>query len=132
MCFRSNDTQSYVATKDIVCYKEVLNVSEFGCTSYWTEFKYEFGRKYTLADCNYDVIDSDYHETMSDCESREKNLLVPEMRGTHVEINTGYHSFRRPRGIYAPIVRCIIPKGSTYYMSESEYVSNEIIINGRL
>ena len=116
MCLITNDTRKYIAEKDIVCYK-VVNIQDKEITSYWFNFSYELNRKYTI------------------------QVLQPIfMKNDNIRIEEGFHSYRNldtaKDYIYCSmfnllpeiIVKCIVPKGSEYYISSKEMVSNQLII----
>lgn len=118
MCLLTNNTYKYTAEKDIVCYK-IVNLRDKEITSYWFKFSYELNRKYTT------------------------QVLQPIFtKNGDIRIEKGFHSYRNlgiaKDYIYYDmfnllpeiIVKCIVPKGSEYYINSQEMVSNKIIIVG--
>lgn len=116
MCLITNNTRKYIAEKDIVCYK-IVNIRDTEIISYWYGFPYELNKKYTI------------------------QVLRPIfMKNDDIRIEEGFHSYRNldiAKGyVYCSmlnllpeiIVKCIVPKGSEYYISSDEMVSNQIII----
>ena len=116
MCLITNNLHKYIAEKDIVCYK-VVYLQGKEIISYWFDFPYELNRKYTIP-----VLQP-----------------IPTPNG-NIIIEKGFHSYRN---IYTAkgdiwlslmellpkvIVKCIVPKGSEYYINSKEMVSNQIII----
>ena len=114
MCLITNNTRKYIAEKDIVCYK-IVNLRGKEITSYWFEFPYELNRKYTTQ-----VLQP-----------------IPMLNGD-IRIEKGFHSYRNLNTAKGDIwlslmeslvvVKCIVPKGSEYYINSKEMVSNQIII----
>lgn len=114
MCLITNNTRKYIAEEDIVCYK-VVNIQDTKIISYWFGFPYELNRKYTT------------------------QVLQPMfMKNGTILIEEGFHSYRNLTtakeesmlSLCDPhiIVKCIVPKGSEYYISSKSMVSNQIII----
>lgn len=116
MCLLTNNIHKYIAEKDIVCYK-IVNLRDKEIISYWFEFPYELNRKYTT------------------------QVLQPIFtKKDNIRIEKGFHSYRTlgiaKDYIYYDmfnllpeiIVKCIVPKGSEYYINSKEMVSNQIII----
>lgn len=116
MCLITNNIRRYIAEKDIVCYK-IVNIRDTEIISYWFDFIYELNKKYTTQ-----VLQP-----------------IPAPNGS-IRIEEGFHSYRN---IYAAkkelyyslmkslptvIIKCIVPKGSEYYIDSDEMVSNQIII----
>lgn len=116
MCLITNNLHKYIAEKDIVCYK-IVNLRDNKIISYWYDFIYELNKKYTIP------------------------VLQPIFRKNgNIRIEKGFHSYRN---LYIAkyyicydmfnllpeiIVKCIVPKGSEYYINSKEMVSNQIII----
>jgi len=97
-----------IARKDIICYKNVYS----DLMSQYQEFQYEYNIKYPKI-----------------------KLFKIENFTALFDIYEGYHSYIKYN--YAEylcihnnliIIKCIIPKGSRYYMNTYEYVSNQIIL----
>jgi hypothetical protein len=139
MCFQGTDKQLYVAEEDIVCYKEVTKLTAKTCLSYWTEFKYKFGKLYNLLN-SCAVTTGGYDNTPDPEDITLQNKLFLDDRlinkdlANYFEVHKGFHSFKfkKETDCIRPNVRCIIPKGSEYYQNETEYVSNQIIIVEKL
>jgi hypothetical protein len=110
MCFVIDDDRpdEIIAIEDIVCYK-FMDYYDNVLRSPYRDYKYEFNQEYIL---------NDY------------------LRNEYERINEGYHSYTKLRvckdeaNIKHTIVRCIIPKGSRYYINnfDNQYVSDHIII----
>lgn len=105
MCFNLM-SQNYdgrnplIAKKNIICYKSVyLNLARSGELSI---VSYVQNYRYTLGKLVEAKFDIHYYY-----------------------INAGLHSYKN---IGSCNVKCIIPKGATYYQNDSEYCSNEIKI----
>ena len=129
MCFTSANKTKYIATEDIICYKEVERIQKETCRSYWTEFTYEFGKLYTLL--NSKAVAEDYLNSPKpeEQERTNNNELYPNEFDDCIDIHTGFHSYKSHdlEDCFSN-VECIIPKGSEYYQNLTEYVSNQIII----
>lgn len=129
MCFTSHDITKYIAKEDIVCYKKVsfINCRLGACMSYWTEFKYEFGKLYNLqnskAVCAGYLVN--YNSTNTDLD-----VLKPIVVHDYIKIDIGFHSYKYATN--EENVKCIIPAGSEYYINYSEYCSNQIIIKEKI
>jgi hypothetical protein len=110
MCFAldENHHNVLIANKDIVCYK-FLDVDGDRIVSPYRKFIYNFNETY-----------STYHS----------------LKVINDNVHEGYHSYTKLKIVVRQacnrniIVRCIIPKGSEYYINDydEEYVSNNIII----
>jgi hypothetical protein len=132
MCFKSKDKTKYIAKEDIVCYKKVYIMPTSECMSYWTHFRYEFGKLYELKNtkaCNVDYMYGHDPDNIS-----LQNIIPVQDTGHLIWIDKGFHSYNIHSidGFNVPNVKCIIPAGSEYYMNTSEYVSNQIIILEKL
>ncbi len=114
MCLLTNNLHKYIAEKDIVCYK-IVYLQGKKIISFWFDFPYELNRKYTTQ-----VLQP-----------------IPVPNGD-IRIEKGFHSYRNlytaKRDVWFSlmeslvIVKCIVPKGSEYYINNKEMVSNQIII----
>lgn len=116
MCLLTNNTHKYIAEKDIVCYK-IVNLRDNKIISYWYDFIYELNRKYTT-------------QVLQPIFTKKGNICIK--KGFHSYRNLGiakdyiyYDMFSLLPEI---IVKCIVPKGSEYYINSKEMVSNQIII----
>lgn len=119
MCFiiRKGSEQFIIAKKDIVCYKVMFPISEKEVRSPYMLSVYTLGQRY----------------------SRPFAIKLSRPRRANDEISIGYHSYSTidralletyySNGTYC-ITKCIIPKGSTYFVDpyNKEYVSNSITI----
>lgn len=122
MCWSSFHPIKKVAEKDIIVYK-VLNVSG---KSYYKGFCYEKGKLYSLNKqlkiTNLNYIKEGFHsysEGSSFCWNIFFNTLI-------VKSPSGLIYENYPKGI---LVRCVVPKGSEYYVNKlGEVVSNKIIV----
>ena len=114
MCLLTNNLHKYIAEKDIVCYK-IVYLQGKEIISFWYDFIYELNRKYTT------------------------QVLQPiPAPYDNIRIEKGFHSYRNldtAKGDIwlslmesLTIVKCIVPKGSEYYINNKEMVSNQIII----
>jgi hypothetical protein len=111
MCFYSEDVKKKIATKNIVCYKtgKSWGFLRKKFKSEYKNFKYRFNK----------------------CYSTELGITGSKA----IWIDSGFHSYRYEHMLYyySPFnVKCIIPKGATYYENSGEYVSNQIIIKKRI
>ena len=112
MCWSSRKLNEQVATKDITAYKVVI-FNTIGCTSLFYKFNYEYNKLYTTS-FTIQTFDFGFH------------------------ISEGFHSYKTisqarklGRFYWEHIVKCIIPKGSHYYINnDDEIVSDKIIIIG--
>lgn len=107
-----------IAEEDIVCYK-IVNAESSYCTSYYQNFKYDFGEVY------------------------KSNYFSPEDPWEGGEIKDGaFHSYKELDSAFVDIedmkdvsiVRCHIPKGSKYVLGYDWddfpcYVSDKIVID---
>ena len=116
MCLLTNNLHKYIAEKDIVCYK-IVNLRDNKIISYWYDFIYELNRKYTT-------------QVLQPIFTKKGNIYIE--KGFHSYRNLGiakdyiyYDMFNLLPEI---IVKCIVPKGSEYYINNKEMVSNQIII----
>ena len=116
MCLLTNNTHKYIAEKDIVCYK-IVYLRDNKIISYWYDFIYELNRKYTT-------------QVLQPIFTKKGNICIE--KGFHSYRNLGiakdyiyYDMFNLLPEI---IVKCIVPKGSEYYINNKEMVSNQIII----
>lgn len=105
MCFTGKNIER-IAKKDIVCYKKInLNFdgrNSIIISSYHKGFKYKLGKVY--------------------------NASFTKSKRTYdagIDIFRGFHSYRNKD---MGNVKCIIPKGSKYYINDSERVSDSIKI----
>lgn len=114
MCLLTNNLHKYIAEKDIVCYK-IVYLQGKKIISFWFDFPYELNKKYTT-------------QVLQPIFTKKGNILIEK----------GFHSYRN---LYTAkgdvwfslmeslvIVKCIVPKGSEYYINNKEMVSNQIII----
>ena len=100
------------AKRDIECYK-AMRPFRNGCQSAMQDYFYEFNKlnkHIELEFCLYNVT------------IRNKSIILK-----------GYHSDRYIKNARngwgnIPVYRCIIPKGSKYYVNDTEYVSSNIIV----
>lgn len=109
MCFYAGTPEErkvLIAKRDIVCYK-ILNKGY----SLFHEYLYKYNKK-----------------------NPEIKLIPEKIAYSYAKrISEGYHSYRRQQyakegvGYWEQLVQFIIPKGSTYYKNEDEYVSSQII-----
>ena len=109
MCLRSSDCRASYADRDITCYKLVYPANmDHKFRSQFHEFPYELGHT--------------YHETRF------------EKANFSCSIYRGYHSYRTIKEATAHsypslvMIKCVIPKGSLYYVSENrdQYCSDKI------
>ena len=115
MCFivERKNREAKEATKDITCFKLVISsLQKEDYFSLFQGFEYTLNKRYNLS----------------------SNLRI-SIYGT---IDDGFHSYsKKLKGDRSPgsiLVKCIIPKGATYYYSSknNEYVSDSIIIKKRI
>ena len=110
MCFEihAGYKEPFVAKKDVVCYKVMKTGDNGTYVSFHRYFAYEKNKTY--------------------------NLEEP-MKIYFNEIEYGFHSFTSynkacSRSNNDPVIKCVIPKGSTYYYNpcDKEYVADSILI----
>ena len=126
-----------IATKDITCYK-------IFCTSdvVWNRNPIKFlgiivWNKYTIKELCSLYRDYTYIPYES---NPEVNIFIAKSEYYYRwYIDKGYHSYKTldrakaERNLYEIIVKCIIPKGSTYYINNfNEIVSSNIIITDKI
>lgn len=123
MCLSlDSKTKPKVAKRDIVVYKTINFVrktvptlmydgkliQEVELVSAHRSFKYELGKKY-----------------------KSRLGLSKRQFSSTMDINEGLHWWRAPKGntgTNSALVKCIVPKGSTYYLKDGTGVSNQLII----
>ena len=132
MCFNGTDCTKYIAEKDIVCYKCVSDITKTSCESIWTEFPYTFGKLYNLTNSSPRNGGYTYeHINQNDLKNNKLTNLRPNTN--EILIDAGFHSWSdRPERDISSHVKCIIPAGSEYYKNSYEYVSNQLIVLGKL
>ena len=101
MCFIVKTKRQMTAKRDIECYKLFTKSTEALCSF----FTYKINTENTVIN------------------------LHPIGR----KIEEGYHSYKNYNSIdygwiHDTLRRCIIPKGSKYYVNDTEYVSSNIIV----
>ena len=110
MCFVTYNSKIRLARKNIECYKIVIKGKNI-CFSQYQEFKYEYGKTYSG--------------------KSKMRLFLRWIFDIYVS-DEAYHSYNRVCYPVNPfeVVKCIIPKGSLYFISEdgTEYVSTSIKI----
>jgi len=114
MCFITTTPNKLIATRNIVCYKEMGIINNVDCKSYWFNFPYTFNKLYK----------QDIRLSINKYQFDDRWF-----------INQGYHSYHKNIFIIcnkSKLVKCIIPNGAIYYKNESEYVSDRIIIKRKL
>lgn len=110
MCWISRELDEQIATKDITVYKIVTFDTE-SCNSLYRNFKYQYNKLYTTS---FTIQASDYTFYINE------GFHSYKTKTKACEINKYFREF---------IVKCIIPKGSHYYInSDDEVVSDKIII----
>lgn len=114
MCLITFQNEPYIAKKDIVVYK-ALNKTGKQIFSPFQQFSYILKKLYQ----------TDFGITFGQTFVDKK--LINE--GFHGYINRKYAIFRWPN-----VYKCIIPKGSLYYISSDlqEIVSNQLIVKRKL
>jgi len=115
MCFISKDTYKYTAKKDIVCYKTVskTKIPFFYRSMHWRKLYYPYMliRKVKIQP----VVNP-----------------LKDKKEIEIRIYEGYHSYqlRKHKMQLYKNIKCIIPKGTHYYIDDitKEYVSERIKI----
>lgn len=130
MCFtKVTRSKRMIADKDIICYKIIKFKSKnSGTALYFSRFKYQFGvlniipaHKTTLIGKQCEInIGFHSYRFYRDIESRRLKKRLPNIIKNLGDIN--YFSLDEVA------VRCVIPKGSFYWMNHNQYVSNKIIV----
>jgi hypothetical protein len=115
MCFTINDrlcAKPLIAQEDIICYKDIQDTM----SSEYNKFIYKFNKVYRIWFWKLKIMQDQKKEH--------------DTRG----IYRGFHSWKvRGNQRWNLIkVQCIIPKGARYYFSETQYVSNRIIIKEKV
>jgi len=114
MCFYSTDVKKRIASIDIVCYKtgKSWGFLRKKLKSEYRRFQYRFNKCYST------------------------ELGITDKYSKAISIDSGFHSYRYIHMLIfhhtAFNVKCVIPKGATYYENSGEYVSNQIIIKKRI
>ena len=116
MCFviEKGQEKPYIASKDIRCYKVMTREAGHYFRSKFQYFQYETGVVYR----------------------RPFQIKLSKPRHFGDVINVGYHSYRNKAWAKrhcpgrAEVVRCTIPKGTLFFQTRTEYVSNGIKIEG--
>jgi len=122
MCFVSKNRKAYVAKKDITCYK-VMVKSTLHDSVWRSPYRY-FG-----------YVPYKVYQTILNPFTR---IPVPSLPA-HIVLHEGFHSYSKRETVKLPlytvsvgvvVVKCIIPKGATYYKNTKQgiYVSNQIKI----
>jgi len=116
MCLtlKSSETKPKIATKDIVCYKGIIETPKGFITPY-QGFKVKIGKTYFSEIYKYDdEIDVGLHSF-----AIYEEMIAWEKR--EIEIR---------KGAELKPVKCIIPRGATYYTGEfstnKSYASSEL------
>lgn len=128
MCFIGSNIRK-TATEDIPCYKIMLD-REVRKRKWW-----EFWEK--PEDITYRSLYRDYIYHSNE-ENPPVQLYPMRFSSRSAVIYEGYHSYKMKYSAYKWTaddfvrVQCIIPKGSTYFESEGEYVSSNIIVTDQL
>jgi hypothetical protein len=129
MCFhvQKGNVRPKIAEKDITCYKVFDNDAKYGnqygtfIRSLYQFFSYKVGIKYELdgyinpikdLHTNNSIIEVGLHSYTCLKHAKEKSIRLSWFSG------------------YCCVYKCIIPKGSTYYVNtkHKEYVSDQIIV----
>lgn len=105
--------QRKIAERDISTYKLMALVLDDWCRSLMMGFVYHYDTLYSMPSLN--II--------------ETKIELP-VSGTVYTIKEGFHSYIEGAvGVNKNYtVKCVIPKGSEYYIDKDEIVSNQIII----
>ena len=113
MCLYTTQRRAKIAKEDIHCYK-VMRVVNTHIRSVYQNHRYYINKLETIDEFGI-----------------EKYL-------DHISINEGLHAFTNYFKAYGTalfnagiIYKCIIPKGSKYYLGDDVIVSNQMMINGR-
>lgn len=121
--YNTTDYGPKTANRDIVCYKVLNN----DCTSEVMRFKYRLNKVYKGPLIPIKTVGTE--DTYFDKDKIIIKLLVG------VLVHRGFHSYRTLSIAKSfkdynneMLVKCVIPKGSKYYESEEQYVSNSIRI----
>lgn len=112
MCWIGKELDEQVATKDITVYKVVI-LGNKDCASLFYKFNYKYNKLYATS-FTIQAFASEFH------------------------ISKGFHSYKNKttayevgRHYWEHVAKCIIPKGSHYFInSYDEIVSDKIIIIG--
>ena len=136
MCFRTSDITKYIEEQDIVCYKTFNNKTESGYISSYLGFKYIKGKLYSLKSIKQKHIRKMTYSYRDEYTLKNRILMVfniiPIYKRHQLYTEIGFHSYinKYPHfnTYYEEYIKCIIPKGATYYKNDYEYVSNKIIV----
>jgi len=134
MCLQTTWKKSKIAKKDIVVYK-VLRKGTFVIKSPYNNFYWELEKEYFT-----DIIKTE-DITAYDVESQEKLWELKTEKGcdSFISIGPGFHSALNKNRLSINkhneecLFKCIIPKGSEYYIGLTDLVvSNRIIIKEKI
>lgn len=139
MCWISYKSSpvKHIANKDITCYKVFCNSDVL-----WNQNKIKFLGIPVWSKYNIKKLRSLYRDYLYvPYESNpEINIFIEKSEYYYRwYINKGYHSYRtldkakEEKNLYEVIVKCIIPKGSAYYVNDrNEVVSSNIIVTDKI
>lgn len=130
MCLYTNSPTPLIAEHDIVCYKVVYNYNTGFFNAIVMNFEYEIGKIYneplfeTALFCRCD--ESFYEQEKFEAYYGFHSYIQYNVAKRVCRI-VDYRTFNT-----AVILKCIIPKGSEYYIgnSDSDYCSNNIRVVG--
>lgn len=114
MCLTTFQNEPYIAEKDIIIYKALFKSGK-QIISPFQEFSYILNKLYQ----------TDFRITLGLSNISVKNIY----EGFH-----GYRYKKYATSKWIEVYKCVIPKGSHYYISinQKEIVSNQIIIKRKL
>lgn len=139
MCWISykNSPVKHIANKDITCYKTFCNSDVV-----WNQNKIKFlgitvWNKYNIKKLH--SLYRDYPYVPYEHNPEVTIFLTKSDYDNGYYISKGYHSYstlykaKEERNLYEVIVKCIIPKGSAYYINgRNEVVSSNIIVTDKI
>lgn len=139
MCLITNQKEPFVADRDIVCYKALSE----SAGSIYRDFVYILGDTYETEILPAGMGYSHYAFDEEDSKALKLYRYVNEDRLRkmselgYVSFGQGFHSAKKKTRIKLDydefLYKCIIPKGSQYYVNPSGLmVSNKIIVKGRV
>ena len=139
MCLITKNKQKYIATEDMVVYKTLREIDENRICSEHMNFTYTLNKLYIEemlpSDdiCFYDSWASMKYNTATSKATDDVQSNVAICIGQGFHFMTEYkRAFNDALYSDIDVYKCIIPKGSEYYLDNSDLgVSNQIIIKGK-
>lgn len=141
MCLKIFNNQVQVAEQDITCYKFLLSqrhsdIEDQRFISPYQTFEYELGKEYS-SNLQVHTFDYDLAFDYADVNAIERVVeegfhTIPseEVARKIVKYKNTLHSYKRDNRKPYVVVKCIIPKGASYYTGmwqyNQSYASNKL------